>query len=172
MLERESYELMVTDCHLPALEGPELVRAAKKIDPWLPIICVSVELSTRLRRECREAGADLVLIKPTDLELLEYVVRGQLKSSEVAHTWMDSKSFRTLEEMIAALTERPREPLVRAIMDMARSLRLERLEAAAGASLQVLRMGPGQRADLEEICDWLLFELERIWNRGLVRNGH
>lgn len=167
-LSDDAFELLFTDCYLPALEGPALVEEARRLDPEIPAVCVSVEITRRLRRMCREAGADLVVTKP-DIPLFEYVVRGHLRSSRVAGGRVDSQGFRALEEMIAGLTRRPREPLVHSIMGTASRLGLDRLHAAAGAALCVIGPHNRHRTDLEEICDWLLFELDRIWNEGLAR---
>ena len=64
-LERQSYDLILMDIHMPKLDG---LAATKKIKKKyrLPIICMTAGVMTRDRKECRLAGMDDFVAKPVD----------------------------------------------------------------------------------------------------------
>jgi signal transduction histidine kinase/ActR/RegA family two-component response regulator len=79
------YDLMVTDCHMPVMDGVALtcaVRAAS--DPALsalPIIGLTADVTAAQRERCLEAGMTDVAIKPLTLERLSRLVLRHLPSA-------------------------------------------------------------------------------------------
>ncbi|HEY6187955.1 MAG TPA: response regulator [Pyrinomonadaceae bacterium] len=72
---RENYDLLLLDNHLPGVSGVELVRRARLLAHRreTPIIIIS---ASEFGREARHAGADLFLKKPFNIsEITEQILK-------------------------------------------------------------------------------------------------
>lgn len=70
------YDLLVTDCHMPVLDGYALVRRIRADEraqdrPRLPVLALSASVLPGHVRKCIEAGMDDFLAKPVQLHALE-----------------------------------------------------------------------------------------------------
>jgi two-component system, chemotaxis family, chemotaxis protein CheY len=76
------YDLLITDNHLPHVNGLELVRYVRRLKPSaaLPILMFS---ATDCRADAEEAGADVFLQKPDDTQKLIPVIKQLLKCRHV-----------------------------------------------------------------------------------------
>ena len=61
-----AYDLVVTDLGLPGVDGTEVVRAARRLDPPIPVVVVTAETDPQRRDDARAAGAHEVFPKPFD----------------------------------------------------------------------------------------------------------
>lgn len=68
---------MITDYHMPGMNGATLVREMRKIPAYrfLPILVLTTESDQAKRDEARAAGATGWLVKPVDSEKLIQVLR-------------------------------------------------------------------------------------------------
>ena len=73
-------DLVLLDIRLPDLEGTEVLRALRRIDPTLPIIMVTSYGSTDTVRASMELGAFDYLTKPFDNREIRRVVREAMVS--------------------------------------------------------------------------------------------
>jgi len=69
------YCLILTDCHMPGMDGYEFTRAVRETEsregrPHIPIIAWTAAALTNEVEHCHEAGMDDVLLKPTELAAL------------------------------------------------------------------------------------------------------
>jgi two-component system, cell cycle response regulator DivK len=71
-------DVVVTDIAMPGMDGLEMTRLLRADAPtrYLPIIAVSGQASDR----AREAGADVVLVKPCEPDRLLRVIEHVLKT--------------------------------------------------------------------------------------------
>ena len=79
-LARATFDLLVTDCHMPGMDGMELtlrIRAAERRDgtPRMPILGLTADITTETRARCLAAGMDDVTSKPINLNRLGQVLR-------------------------------------------------------------------------------------------------
>lgn len=68
LLLREEIDLLLTDLHMPGLDGIETTRWIRRLEQMrggkrVPIVAVTASASPAEREECLEAGMDLVLPK-------------------------------------------------------------------------------------------------------------
>jgi two-component system response regulator HydG len=63
-LEARPYGALVTDLEMPELHGLELIRAAKRLQPALPIIVVTAYSDSPASQEALALGARAVFAKP------------------------------------------------------------------------------------------------------------
>ena len=84
LLERERFDLILTDMVMPGRDGTDVLRAAKRIDPWYPVVVMtgypSVEAVTRLIR----LGAADYITKPFNVDVLTVTVAKLLEMRQVS----------------------------------------------------------------------------------------
>jgi len=72
-------ELVVTDLHMPRLDGFRLIEELKELDPDVVVVAVSGIAAAKTGR-AQELGARETLYKPVDPELLVKAVREGLEA--------------------------------------------------------------------------------------------
>ena len=78
---RSDYSLIITDCHMPRMDGFELTRKIRQIQGAKPaagrtvVIAYTADAMSESREQCLDAGMDDVLIKPVDLEALDAILQ-------------------------------------------------------------------------------------------------
>lgn len=70
VIEKDRYDILVTDLAMPTMSGCELARIAREIDPNLAIVLMTGFDSEQDRREIERSGIDLVLKKPVQHDRL------------------------------------------------------------------------------------------------------
>lgn len=82
-LRQQPTDLLITDLRMPVLDGLGLVRACQAEAKLrrLPIIMISAELPTDLRRVASVGGQE-VISKPCDLDLLLSTISRLIRSSD------------------------------------------------------------------------------------------
>ncbi|MCB9743655.1 MAG: response regulator [Alphaproteobacteria bacterium] len=74
-LEREDFDLLLTDLRMPELDGFIVLHRALAIRPGLRVVLVTADATVSVRDAAREAGFDYVLIKPFRAESVTEMVR-------------------------------------------------------------------------------------------------
>jgi CheY-like chemotaxis protein/anti-sigma regulatory factor (Ser/Thr protein kinase) len=75
LAEDRSASLLLTDLHMPGMDGPELIAALRRREdetgaPRLPVLVLTADARAETCREMQALGADGVLTKPVDPEEL------------------------------------------------------------------------------------------------------
>ncbi len=83
MLERERFDLLVSDIKMPHVSGVEVLRAAKQADPDIVGIMITAFASTETAVEALRMGAYDYLSKPFDVDELKIVVRNALERRQL-----------------------------------------------------------------------------------------
>ena len=96
------FALVITDCHMPGMDGYTLSRAIRKIEaeearPRTPIIAWTANALADESGRCHAAGMDDLLVKPTDMTHLRKMLAKCLSisetgSSQVTHSLSDAES--------------------------------------------------------------------------------
>ncbi|TAN51336.1 MAG: PAS domain-containing sensor histidine kinase [Methylococcaceae bacterium] len=77
-----AYSLLLTDCHMPEMDGYELTQAIRQAQAGggarTTIIAITADVSEDGRKQCFAAGMDGILYKPVDLHELERVLNHRL----------------------------------------------------------------------------------------------
>ena len=73
------FDLYILDYCLPELSGAELCRAIREIDVDVPVIVYSAIARPVDRETASEAGVDLYLVKPDDLDRLKPAISHLLR---------------------------------------------------------------------------------------------
>jgi DNA-binding response OmpR family regulator len=80
-LEVEHFELIILDIMLPGMDGFQVCRAIRKLDPRVPILMLTARSDDADRVEGLENGADDYLTKPFNLIEFLLRVKGMLRRS-------------------------------------------------------------------------------------------
>ncbi len=83
MLQKDTFDLVLTDFKLPGMNGLEFLREAKKIDANLPMIMMTAYGSVESAVDAMKAGASDYILKPFSLAELMIVVRKELASRQL-----------------------------------------------------------------------------------------
>lgn len=85
-LEAAPFDLLLTDCNMPKMDGFELARRLRRHTSKtlrdLPIIAITARSSKRSEQECLESGIDDVLIKPILADNLLEKIQAQLPHNQ------------------------------------------------------------------------------------------
>ena len=77
-LQENCYDIVITDAQMPVMGGVEVCNFLKAQFPGIYIIGISG--SSRALEELKEAGADICLSKPVDVNELEEAVENRVRS--------------------------------------------------------------------------------------------
>ncbi|MCS3509249.1 hybrid sensor histidine kinase/response regulator [Achromobacter sp. JUb104] len=73
-LQREKYDVLLTDLAMPDIDGYTLAQSVRKHWPDVPIIAASAHITPEIQRRCEEAGMAIVLSKPLSLDRLAHAL--------------------------------------------------------------------------------------------------
>jgi two-component system, NtrC family, response regulator PilR len=83
LLEREPVDLLISDIKMSDLNGVEVLRAAKRVDPDILGIMITAFASTETAVEAMRLGACDYLSKPFDIDLLKMKVREKIENRQL-----------------------------------------------------------------------------------------
>ncbi len=77
----DSFDIVVTDINMPKLNGVELIKEIKKVNPSIPIIVTTAYNNEQQLKELYDAGMDEYIMKPIDLmQLVEKIIEAAKKN--------------------------------------------------------------------------------------------
>ena len=80
-----SFDLVLTDLQMPAMDGLSLARHIKERSPSTPVILLTGSDGETVRRKVERAFVDSVIFKPFGLKDLQKTVQGALASRDQEH---------------------------------------------------------------------------------------
>jgi CheY-like chemotaxis protein len=89
IVRRESVHLVMTDLHMPRMNGLEVLRRFKQLRLTIPSILLSGDLDETIEKAARQADAVSVLHKPVRVDEVTRVVRQAMWQ---AYGWTDQES--------------------------------------------------------------------------------
>ena len=95
-LEREHFDLLLTDLKMPGMSGLEVMQRAKKTNPELDVVMITAYATVETAVQAMKLGARDYLIKPFHNEELIMVV------ARIAETKSLQQENKTLKESLAA----------------------------------------------------------------------
>jgi len=91
-IEDETFDLLLTDIHMPGMDGIEATRTIRALEAKtpgrrVPIVALTADALETGKRACRDAGMDGFLTKPVDPAELEEMLQALFPSGEgLPHT--------------------------------------------------------------------------------------
>src|SRR6202050_2169613 len=83
LLNKEKFDLVVTDFKLPSMNGLEFLQAAKRINAGLPVVVMTAHGTIESAVEAMKNGASDYVLKPFSLAELVLVIRKELNSHQL-----------------------------------------------------------------------------------------
>ncbi len=103
------YDLLITDCHMPVLDGFALARRIREREKdgasRLPIVALSASALPEEVTRCREAGMDEFLAKPVKLDDLGAMLSACLAHMPSEHPLVEASGADTANQRIRSLLE-------------------------------------------------------------------
>jgi two-component system response regulator FixJ len=84
-LHTQICDLLITDVKMPDMGGMELLRQAKQIVPWLPVIMMTSYASVTMSVQALKAGAANFIEKPIEMKTLLATVESALNQNDLAN---------------------------------------------------------------------------------------
>jgi CheY-like chemotaxis protein len=85
MLHRRSYGLLITDCHMPEMDGYELTTRLRSEEAGsgrhLPVIALTGDALAGAAQYCLDVGMDDYLTKPVSIQLLDGAIKRWLPAA-------------------------------------------------------------------------------------------
>ncbi|MBD3336302.1 MAG: response regulator, partial [Candidatus Eisenbacteria bacterium] len=166
-LGEESFDVVLTDINLPGVDGLEVLRVTKEIDPEAPVILITGNASVSNAVEALRKGAFDYITKPFDLFDLEKILERALERrrlSEENRRLMEhlkranaelQRHEENLREQVELATERIKT-LYEIGQEITSSLNLDRtLERIMEKSIQLTRSSAGLLFLADEGCQTL-----------------
>jgi PAS domain S-box-containing protein len=80
LIRRQSFGLLITDCHMPEMDGYELAEKIRTLEragnrPHMPIIALTADALIGTKERCHAAGMDDYLPKPVDRATLNELIQ-------------------------------------------------------------------------------------------------
>jgi FixJ family two-component response regulator len=97
-LQMRDCDLLITDVRMPGIDGIELVRRAKSIVPWMPILVVTGYADIQMAVRAVKAGAAEFIEKPLQKQSFLSAVQMVLKQQDLGNL-LKGKSL-TKKEMV------------------------------------------------------------------------
>ena len=79
LLQKQSFDLVVSDVKMPDVSGVEVIRAARAVNPGIIAILITAYGSRELIAEVGELGVDDYVEKPFNVEVLKFRIRKELE---------------------------------------------------------------------------------------------
>lgn len=83
LLERSSYDLVITDLVMPGLNGVEVLMAAKRINSRLPVVVITGYPSVTTAVKLVELGANDYITKPFNIDVIKVTVAKVLQMTRL-----------------------------------------------------------------------------------------
>lgn len=87
-IKETAYDLLITDYHMPIINGLELAQYVRQVLPKTKIVLMSSDLSYTLRTKAESMGLNACLSKPFSIEELQTVVKRLLRSNNVTMSFV------------------------------------------------------------------------------------
>jgi EAL domain-containing protein (putative c-di-GMP-specific phosphodiesterase class I)/CheY-like chemotaxis protein len=83
-LEREEFDVILSDVHMPGMTGIDLLRAAREVGRDVPVILITGGSDDEFAELASEYGALLYLVKPVDARVMVQVVEHAIRLHRTA----------------------------------------------------------------------------------------
>lgn len=119
--DQNRYDVVMTDLHMPGMDGYSLARNLRAQGASVPIIAITATASTSEHEQCVAAGMDAVLVKPMLLDTIDRMMRRFVSAASLrkhvadlaygplpanVHALMQQTLQQSLASMRAALDKR------------------------------------------------------------------
>jgi DNA-binding response OmpR family regulator len=154
MARQRYFDLYILDNWLPGGTGIELCHLIREFDPYTPVVFLSAVAFERDVRDALNAGAQIYITKPSDLDELKLAVTRLISAASERAIDARLAEFAAIREELAVRSEGAKMKLIRA----------EEKALRAKAKLAFLAAG-GARGDFARLWPLMYLYLREVRNR-------
>ncbi|MBI5187698.1 MAG: response regulator [Nitrospirae bacterium] len=110
-LRENFFDLLITDMKMPKMNGIELIKESRKIQPDLPVIIITGFADMELAMEALNLGAEGLFKKPPDREKLISKIKQCMDKRRLREALLQSAKMSSLGEWTVAITHELRNIL-------------------------------------------------------------
>lgn len=110
-LREKNFDLLITDVLMPKMNGIELVKESRKIQPNLPVIIITGFADLELAMEALNLGAEGLFRKPPDRDKLISKIKQCLEKRRLREALLQTAKMSSLGEWTVAITHELRNIL-------------------------------------------------------------
>ncbi|PKG83772.1 hypothetical protein CXF85_09705 [Colwellia sp. 75C3] len=81
-IKQKNYGLLLTDCHMPNMDGYELTKVLREQGNTIPIIALTANALSGEAQHCQNLGMDGYLTKPVSMAILKQTIEQHLQSEQ------------------------------------------------------------------------------------------
>ena len=115
-IQEENFSLIITDLHMPQVDGMTVLRKAKELTPDVPVVVLTAHGSINTAVEAMKLGAFDFLSKPFEKQDLQNIVENALQNQESIHSNFDmignSPKMKTVYDLISKVANTPTVVLI------------------------------------------------------------
>jgi DNA-binding NtrC family response regulator len=90
-IKKNRYDLIISDIKMPDINGMEILRKVKSVNPDLPVIMITAFASTNDAVEAMKYGAEDYIIKPFNIEELKILISKSLHRQDIENENVELK---------------------------------------------------------------------------------
>ena len=90
---QDDIDIIITDVNMPQMNGLDMVKMIKKINPNIPIIVATAFSNTEYLLEAINIGVDKYVLKPVDIKKLLQIMNQSLLYHELKELYLDHLTF-------------------------------------------------------------------------------
>jgi diguanylate cyclase (GGDEF)-like protein len=98
-LRNDSFDLVITDLKMPAVDGVEVLSKAKELDPLCEVIVITGYASVNSAVEVMKLGAYDYISKPFNLERIRFLVDRALEKTRLQKAAAERDSYERLSQL-------------------------------------------------------------------------
>lgn len=110
-LRGKNFDLLITDVLMPKMNGMELIKESRKIQPNLPVIIITGFADLELAMEALNLGAEGLFKKPPDRDKLISKIKQCLEKRRLREALLQTAKMSSLGEWTVAITHELRNIL-------------------------------------------------------------
>ncbi|HDS15806.1 MAG TPA: sigma-54-dependent Fis family transcriptional regulator [Proteobacteria bacterium] len=139
-VRRHPVDLLLTDLRMPEVDGLELLRLVRAVDPGLSVVMITGQGGVRDAVAAMKAGADDYLIKPINLEELEITIARIREKRELLaqNRLLREAALRGSTEFDFIGSSPAMEKIFRAIRDVAPTMASVLIEGETGTGKELV----------------------------------
>jgi diguanylate cyclase (GGDEF)-like protein len=98
-LRNDSFDLVITDLKMPAIDGVEVLRKVRELDPLCEVIVITGYASVNSAVEVMKLGAYDYISKPFNLERIRFLVDRALEKTRLQKAAAERDSYKRLSQL-------------------------------------------------------------------------
>src|SRR3989338_120838 len=99
IIEKDNFEIIITDIIMPGADGIEVLRTSKRIDPDCDVIIITAYATVEGAIECMKLGAYDYITKPFNLDHIKIVIAKTIEKRKLMKSAAEGEYYKQLSRI-------------------------------------------------------------------------